>query len=230
MAPHPHRRSPGSCRTNPRPGARAVPPERRCCRPRDARRAGCGRSRGDVVLEQRRHPAVPPPVNGTFPSQSRPWWTSSRGGACPVPGRRYPVDGGLGGVDCRDDAAHPAAVLDLKAVDRVGLVRDLPDPEVLIQVADHLRQGTASRGHGRHPAPRCASMVLGRGAATRVPLAIESAAASSAPLMPEGPGYRGLGLGTYFTTPLSSPKLRHEARRCPPSPRKPPAERRGAGQ
>src|SRR5918999_5737014 len=90
------------------------------------------------------------------------------------------VDGGLRGIDRRDDTPDGSAVGYLETVDRVGLVGNLPDPEILVEVFGDPGERDGHHEIG-HPARRgrtggaAASMLLGRGAATRVPWEIESA-------------------------------------------------------
>src|SRR3954471_22540086 len=45
-----------------------------------------------------------------------------------------PVYGCLRSIHCRNDTAHLTAVFNLKAIYRIGLVRDLLDSEILVQV------------------------------------------------------------------------------------------------
>src|SRR5688500_17344641 len=120
----------------------------------------------------------------------------------------HAINGGLGRVHGGNDSAYQAAILDLKAVDGIGLIRDFSDPEILVEIVGELTQ----RNAGGHPRLRTsgsragalASIVLGRGAATNVPAAMESAAARIRVLKPAGIRL-SIAEGTYLTTPLLRP-------------------------
>src|ERR671919_769828 len=108
----------------------------------------------------------------------------------------------LRGIDRGDNASHRAAVLYLETVDGIGLVRDLSDPEIVVEVCSDPHQ--RDRRHQRPPALAC--ILAGRGAATSFPLDIESAAAAIRALSFVGTRLSRVESATYFTTPLFSPK------------------------
>ena len=124
-----------------------------------------GRVQGHVVLQQGGDPAVAPagdrdvavPEQTVMDHEQRP--------------RRHALDRRLGGVHRGHDPLIDPFVLHLEPVHRVPLVGDLADPQKLVGVGDDVGE----RGGGRHLASAC--MDAGRGAAIRVPAAIESAAA-----------------------------------------------------
>ena len=73
-----------------------------------------------------------------------------------------------GTIENRDDPADPATIFDLQPIDRVGLVGNVPDAQVVIEVFHNLGEG----GHRAHGRVACAS-------GFSVPAAIESAAAAT---------------------------------------------------
>ena len=171
----------------------------------------------DVVLEQRRDPAIAPAGQRdvAVPEQSVVHQQERRGTPARPALGDHAVDRRLRGVHRGHDAADQPAVLDLEAVDGVALVRDLADAQVLVQIANHLRERHGAdvvaglAVHHRYPAsvertspgapvPLClcsertvgpgwiACIDAGRGAGTSVPAAIESAAAFTRALSAAG--------------------------------------------
>ena len=155
-----------------------------------------GRVQGDVVLEEGGDPAVAPAGDRDVAVPEQP---VVHAGASGAPAARPSI------VACEASTAATIAgdralVLHLKAVDGVALVGDLADPEELVGIGrprrPAARRASASLAGGRTTGGRAASMEDGRGAAIRVPAAIESAAAWTRDRRVAGTRVSRAGFGT----------------------------------
>ena len=116
------------------------------------------------------------------------------------------LDGGKRRIDGSNDSADLAAVFYLEPIDRVDFVGNVFDSKKLIEVAGdsgellrfgHVPMRLNTFGAGWRLR---ASILAGRGAASRAPEDMESAAAVTRARRGAGTMLSNLGSGTYFTT------------------------------